>query len=272
MFRNSLINGKFLHNLNGWTADGATYLASDGNDHYGVAVLPTGAAIWQAFSVDGTKLQTLSISIHSLGVTLNDDSVTYTITDGNGETVISGEVHATDGNWTDNLYNIGLVEGTTYTITIENTAVDDVHIDDVWIWFVPVTRASIAAQVASKLGRIATERGLSTESDGELTEGDYTYPIDAALRTIGAIDEEDGKPSIRYVDVEQVQTLIETVRREVLERLQTEYAVEVDTVTGPYNQRLSQKSGSIGAILGNTGKDGKSSTGGAIIQRKINYD
>ena len=40
---NALINGKFLHNLNGWTPSaGVTYSAGDGDDNYGVAVLPVG--------------------------------------------------------------------------------------------------------------------------------------------------------------------------------------------------------------------------------------
>lgn len=275
MDRNSLINGKFLHNLNGWTpSSGASYSAGDGDDHYGVAVLPVGESIWQEFAVDETRLQSVHISVKAVGANLSGAQATLAIIDGDGNAVITQNLSGTANTWTETTYNLGLTEGTSYRVTITNaSAAGDIKIDDVWIWFVPITRAQVAASVHAKLGRLATERSLSTTPSGALTEGSYTYAIDAGLRTIGAIDEEDGTPSIRYVDAEQVQTLIETVRMEMLEQLQTEYAVEVDTTTGPYRQNLSQKSAMIGQIIGN-GKTGSSggSSGGAVIQRKITYD
>lgn len=275
MDRNSLINGKFLHNLNGWTpSNGASYSAGDGDDHYGVAVLPVGESIWQEFAVDETRLQSVHISVKAVGANLSGAQATLAIIDGDGNAVITQNLSGTANTWTETTYNLGLTEGTSYRVTITNaSAAGDIKIDDVWIWFVPITRAQVAASVHAKLGRLATERSLSTTPSGALTEGSYTYAIDAGLRTIGAIDEEDGTPSIRYVDAEQVQTLIETVRMEMLEQLQTEYAVEVDTTTGPYRQNLSQKSAMIGQIIGN-GKTGSSggSSGGAVIQRKITYD
>lgn len=272
MDRNHLINGKFLHNLNGWTpTTGATYSAGDGDTHYGVAVLPEGESITQSFAVTGSRVFSLSISMHSTGGTINDDKVTFTITDGSGLEVLTDEIHATDGHWTTNTYSIGLAEGTSYSLEISNnTATSDVHIDDVWLWFVPITRAQIAAAVHVKLGRIATERSLTTAADGDLTEGSYTYAVDAGLRTIGAVDPDDGIVSIRYVDIESVQTLIEAVRREMLERLQADYAIEVDTSTGPYRQNLSQKAATIKEMVGGGSTGGGS--GGSVVMRKISYD
>ena len=270
---NALINGKFLHNLNGWTPSaGVTYSAGDGDDNYGVAVLPVSESIWQEFAVDEEALQSLHISVKAVGASLSGSQATLVIKDNYDNTVITQNLSGTADTWTENLYSVGISEGTTYRITItNNSAAGDIKIDDVWIWFIPITRAQIATAVHAKLGRLATERSLSTTPSGTLTEGSYTYAIDAGLRTIGAIDEEVGLPSVRFVESEQVQMLIGEVRREMLEFLQTEYAVEVDTSTGPYSQQLSQKAALIGDIIG-SGKGGGGTSGGAIIQKRISHD
>lgn len=272
--RNALINGKFLHNLNGWTPlNGAVYSAGDGDDHYGVAVLPVGASIWQEFAVDETQLQSVHISVKAVGASLSGAQATLVITDGNGDTVLTQNLSGTGDTWTESLYTFGLGEGTTYRVTIANaSAAGIVKIDDVWMWFVPITRAQVASAVHAKLGRLASERSLSTTLSGALTEGSYTYAIDAGLRTIGAIDEETGKPDIRFVNADQVQMLIDAVTQEMLEFLRIEYTVEVDTTTGPYQQSLSQKAAMIGEIIGG-GKSGGGggSSGGAVIQRRVKY-
>jgi hypothetical protein len=272
--RNHLINGKFQNNLNGWTpSTGASYSAGDGDDHYGVAVLPVGESIYQSFAVDDTRIQSIHIAVKAIGSDLTSGQATLVITDGDGSTVITQNLTGTADTWTETVYTIGLVSGTTYRATITNvSAADDVRIDDIWVWYIPLTRAQVATATHAKLGRMATDRSLSTTTSGLLTEGDYTYAIDAGLRTIGAIDPETGSPDVRYVDAELVQTFLDSVRKEMLERLQTDYAVEVDTTTGPYRQNLSQKAERIGEILG-TGKSGSSGgSGGAIVQRKVTYD
>jgi hypothetical protein len=151
------------------------------------------------------------------------------------------------------------------------SAAGDIRIDDVWFWFVPVTRAQIAAQVHNKLGRVATERNLTITPSGTLTEGSYTYAIDAALRNVGAINPETGLPDVRYLNDTSVQNAIDATRREMLEQLQSDYAVEVDTRTGPYQQSLSQKRQAIAEILGGAGGESGSSTGGIVV-RKMSYD
>lgn len=272
--RNALINGKFLHNLNGWTPlNGAVYSAGDGDDHYGVAVLPVGASIWQEFAVDETQLQSVHISVKAVGASLSGAQATLVITDGNGDTVLTQNLTGTGDTWTESLYTFGLGEGTTYRVTITNaSAAGNVKIDDVWMWFVPITRAQVAAAIHAKLGRLASERSLSTTLSGALTEGSYTYAIDAGLRTIGAIDEETGKPDIRFVNADQVQMLIDAVTQEMLEFLRIEYVVEVDTTTGPYQQSLSQKAARIGEIIGGGKSSGSGgSSGGAVIQRRVKY-
>lgn len=271
--RNYLINGRFLQNLNGWTAEnGASYLASDGDDHYGIANLPVGGSVRQDFAVDNARAFTLHVAVKAPSGTLTAGQATFAITDGDGNAVLTGDLAGGAGAWTETNYTIGLGGGTTYEIKFLNvSAAGDIRIDDIWFWFVPVTRAQIAAQVHNKLGRVATERNLVTTPSGTLTEGSYTYAIDAALRNVGAINPETGLPDVRYLNDTSVQNAIDATRREMLEQLQSDYAVEVDTRTGPYQQSLSQKRQAIAEILGGAGGESGSSTGGIVV-RKMSYD
>jgi hypothetical protein len=268
--RSHLINGRFIQNLNGWTgAGGASYLASDGDEHYGLANLPVGASISQAFSVDNPRAFSLHIAAKSPSGALTAGQAVFTITDGQGNTVLTSDL-VSGITWTETIYTLGLGPGATYTITLTNvSAPGDVRIDDVWLWFVPVTRTQIAARVHAKLGRIAQERSFSTVAAGLMTEGSYTYAIDAALGNVGAIDPETGNPDVRYLNDDNVQSVTESARHEMLEQLQSDYAVEVDTRTGPFSQSLSQKRAAITEMLG--GGDA-SSSGGGIIQRRMSCD
>lgn len=62
-----------------------------------------------------------------------------------------------------------------------------------------ITRAQVAARVHEKLDKLAAD--LKTATDGARTEGDYTYPLDEALRDCGldAITEADSHARIRAV-------------------------------------------------------------------------
>ena len=138
-----LINGRFLHNLNGWTVSDAAvvYSAGDGDDHYGVAVLPTGnKSIEQAFGVEGIRVQAIHVSVMAVGAGLTPGQCTLVVEDGAGNTVTTQNLSGTADTWTENTISVGLGEGTTYTLRVTNiSAAGDVKIDDVWIWFVPLT-------------------------------------------------------------------------------------------------------------------------------------
>ncbi len=268
-----IVNGRFYHNLNGWTVSGGvSYSAGDGDDHYGVAVLPTGGeTISQDFGVIGAKSFTLHLSVKAVGASLSGSKATATVTDGNGNTVKTSNLTGTADTWTENTITVGLAEGTTYNLTITNaSATGDVKVDDVWLWYVPVTRSDIAARVAAKLGRLASDRSLSTSPSGALTEGDYTYAIDAGLRAVGAIDSETDLPDVRYLDGENVKGAIDTVTKEMLSQLALDYAAEVDITVGPQTERLSQKNAAIAKLIG--GDSGGSSSIGGITQRVITYE
>lgn len=270
-----LLNGRFLHNLNGWTVNdpSVVYSAGDGDDHYGVAILPTGnKSIEQGFGVEGVRLFTLHVAVKSVGAALTAGQATLIIEDGDGNTVVTSNLVAgTADTWTETSYTFGLAEGTTYDLRFTNvSAAGNIKIDDLWLWFVPLTRAEIAARVHSKLGRLATDRSLSTTPAGALTEGSYTYSVDAGLRSVGAIDPDTGLPDVRYLDEVTIQTALSYVEKQMLEQLQKDYAVEVDTSTGPYSQSLSQKRQAIDDILG--GGSGGASGGGAVVMRSLTHD
>jgi len=266
---NLLSNGRFLQGLDVWTASSAVYSAGDGDDHYGIADVTTGGYIQQSFSVPRVRQYAIHISVKPLTAALTAGKCTLTITDGNGNTVLTQNLTgATLNAWEENTVNIGLATGTTYTLKITNVAhAYNVHIDDVWIWYVPLTRAEIAARVHAKLARLATDRSLSTTASGTLTEGSYTYAIDAGLRSVGAINPETSLPDTRYLDGESVQTALDFVEREILEQLQRDYAVEVDTRVGQRSESLSQ----IGKAVGEMAAGG-SKGGGRIVMRKLRHE
>lgn len=269
--RNHLTNGRFLHDLDNWTASGAEYSAGDGDDHYGVAVLSTGGDyIEQDFTVDGARTYTVHLSVKAVGSGLSGSQATLRITDGDGNTVLTQNLSGTADTWTENTYTFGLAIGTTYTLRITNSsATGDLKVDDAWIWWVPMTRAAIAARIHAKLARLATQRSLSTSPSGSLTEGDYTYAIDAGLRQIGAINPETDLPDTRYIEANLLDTLLDAVEREILEQLQRDYAVEVDIQVGPRRENLSQIAGTIGKL---TGSDQPGGSPGRVIMRKLRYE
>ena len=268
MEKSYLFNGRFTHNLDQWTASGAEYSAGDGDDHYGVAVLGTGGEyISQTFTVERIRLYAIHISIKAIGSSLSSTQCQLIITDGNGNTVSTQNLSGTSDTWTENNIELGLASGTTYTFKIiNNNAAGDVYIDDVWLWYVPMTRANMAARVDEKLGRLADDRSLSTTLSGAKTEGDYTYAVDAGLRSVGAINPETGSPDVRYVTEVSLQTALDWIEKEILEQLQRDYAVEVDVQVGQRRENLSQIGKAIGDMAGNDAKGG-----GKIVMRKMHY-
>lgn len=253
--RSVLSNGRFLHNLDQWTASSATYSAGDGDEHYGVAVLAAGGSVRQTFAVDRVR----AYSLHAAVKTAN---ATATLADGNGNTVATVTLPGSAGVWTETTTVLGLAPGTTYTLTISSVA--GASIDDVWLWHVPATRAVLAERVNRKLGALATDAALSTTLSGAQTEGSYTDAIDAGLRTIGAVDPETDQPDVRSVDAEQVSALLDAIEREVLEQLQRHYAVLVDISVGQRKESLSQIGAALRALT-----NGQSGGAGKVVARPL---
>jgi hypothetical protein len=333
---NLLSNGRFLENLDDWTASaGAVFSVGDGDDHYGVAVLPAGDYIEQEFSVDRARSFSLHLALKSTEA-LTAGKVTAVLSDDSGNVLTTLQPTApVVSTWTETTYTVGLVPGPTYTLRIANAgaaadvkvddcsekvaeeaavpgptytlrianagaaadvkvddcsekvaeeaavpgptytlrianagAAADVKVDDVWLWFCPITRATLAAQVHAKLGRLATNRSLSTTPSGALTEGDYTYAVDAGLRLVGAINDETGLPDVRYLDAGDVDAALDAVEAQMMDRLYCDYSADVDIRVGPRSENLSQTADAINKVRGGSGAG---STGGRIVMRKLRH-
>lgn len=254
--RTLLTNGRFFHNLDGWTASGASYSAGDGDEHYGVAVLPTGGAfVEQGFAVVEPRLFTVHASVKPVGAALATGQAKVRIVDGDGNTVLDKDlVAASAGVWAENSVGVGLAPGTTYTLRLTNvSAAGDVLVDDAWVWWVPLTRAGLAGRVHAKLGRLATERSLSTTPIGDSTEGDYTYAVEAGLRSVGAINPDTDAPDVRWLEAGNLETALEAIEMEMLERLQRDYSVETDITLGSRSESRSQIAGALERLTSASG-------------------
>lgn len=263
--RNRLSNGRFLHNLNSWVTASASYSAGDGDEHYGVANISVGGSIAQVFGVDYARSYTLHLSVKAPSGTLAGSQATVAITDGDGNSVASFNLTGGASSWTDNNNSLGLAPGATYTLTITNaSAAGAIRVDDVWLWYVPMTRANLAARVARKLSALATDAGLDTTAAGDLTEGHYTDAVDAGLRAVGAVDPETDQTDIRWLDSTTIDTCADLIEREMLERLGRYYATLVDIEAGPRKEKLSQ----IGAALARM-TSAPQSGGAKVVVRKL---
>jgi hypothetical protein len=237
-------------NLDNWTASDATYSAGDGDEQYGVAVLAAGGYITQDFTVPYARSYTLQVAVKPVGDVLTAGQMQAVITDDDSGSVVAVSLEGdTDGAWQVNTDVIGLAPGNTYTLKLLNNAAIPVRVDDVWLWFVAITRAGIAAQVHARLGQLATDYSLSVTPAGALTEGSYTYAIDSALRAMGALNSETAEPDIRYLDPNAVLTCIDLVESEMLKRVQRSAVTETDVSLGPRRESRSQKAAMIGALV-----------------------
>lgn len=265
--RSALTNGRFLHNLQQWSAaGGAVYSAGDGDTHYGVAVLPVGASLRQDFAVDRTRRYTLHIAVKGA---LSAGQATVAIVDGDGNAVVSLSLAGSDSIWTENLFSIGLATGTTYRLTLTNvSAATSITLDDVWLWFVPQSRSELATTVARKLSGLASDAELSLLASGAQTEGDYTDAIDAGLRAVGAIDEETDLVDVRALTAANLDICLDAIEREMLKRLQRHYAVMPDLRVGERDEKLSQIGAALARLVG-SGSGSGGGGGGKVVIRNL---
>jgi len=92
--------------------------------------------------------------------------------------------------------------------------------------------------------------------------------VDAGLRAVGAIDPETDLPDVRWLETANVDTALDEIEREMLERLQRYYATSVDVAVGSRKESLSQ----ISAALASLGKGGAGGRGGRVIVRKLRHE
>ena len=270
---NHLNNGRFLHSLDNWTASGAVYSAGDGDEHYGVAVLSTGGDyVEQTFSVPAMRRYTLHLSVKPAGSALTTGQATVRITDGNGNVIVTSNLTGGADAWHEQTYLVGLAHGTTYTLRLSNaSAAGDVSLDDVWLWFVPLTRQAIAQAAERKLGRVGTELNYESAGLGSQAEGEYTDAIDEGLRSLGAINPETGLPDVRYLDEQNAKAIIDSTVQAMLEKAAIDFGVEVDITLGPHSERLSQKREALEKLAGLAGGSGGGAGNRQIIARPLHH-
>ena len=272
MSERSLINnGRFTVQLSGWTPVGSpSYLPSDGDAHYGMASLANGDSIGQTFGVGRARSYTLHLAVKATGTLVAADA-TVTIKNSDGDTVLSEDLSGNASGWSGNNFAVGLGSGS-YEIVIANASDKTVKIDDVWMWFVPITRAGLADRVHAKLGSLATDKDLGVGPDGELSEGDYTYAVDAGLRQAGAINPETDEPDIRYLETTDIDTVLDLVEMEILEKLHREYATSVDLSIGPRSENRSQTAKMLERLVsGSSGQGGSGGGNRRVIMRPLSH-
>jgi len=252
MERSHINNGRFFTDLSSWTASNAVYLSSDGDDHYGMASITAGGSISQPFTVPSPRLYSLHVALKpgAASGTIATAQITQ-----NGDPVTTQNLIASSLGWTEQTLTLGLVPGAAYTLTIN--ALADVKVDDIWLWFVPLSRAAIATRVEARLSSLASDAGLSTAATTGKTEGDYSYAIDAALRQIGAIDPETAQPDIRYLGTSDIDSVLQMAEREMLQQLHRYYVLQVDISVGQRRESLSQIAKSIEALLSSKASDSR---------------
>ena len=266
---NRLVNGRFNQELDNWTVTGSvTHSFAEGSLLGGSAHFTTQFdRVEQEFSVSRDAVYTAHCRIRAVTSDLSSSDASLTIYDVQStDVVFTLALETLEGvdKWTEFSGEAGLASGRTYALyVIQNGASAEFYLDDIWVSPIPVSRREIAEQVHEKLGTLATALSWSTVPSGTKLEGDYTRAIDAALRSLGALDPQLGTVDIRYVPAESVPALIGEVEQQSLEALRLQYASQVDVKAGPVSESFSQRAVAIGSILGG---DGGSSRGPVIIR------
>ncbi len=240
--RSHLLNGRFLHSIDEWTASSATYSAGDGDAHYGVAVLAAGGSIVQTCTVDYARAYTLALAVKG-----GDATIAIEDGDGNALPVLTAEGEA--GVWTISTFSIGLAPDTIYTLTISNGGGSAISVDDVSLWWLPITRMQLAVKVARKIATLAADAELTTAPNDEGSEGHYTDAVDTGLRNLGAIDPATDTPDVRWLTAAQVSAAVTAIEGEMLERLQRHYATLTDIQVGERNEKYSQIEAAITRLI-----------------------
>lgn len=120
-----------------------------------------------------------------------------------------------------------------------------------------ITRAEVAARVDEKLDKLASD--LSTAASGGRAEGDYTYPLDDALRDCGfdAITDADTHAKIRAVllgtEYHAAQRLFWRRSVDVSNRTASQ-SVEWNTLLSVIRKRLEDLRGEYGEALAAIGR------------------
>ncbi len=133
----------------------------------------------------------------------------------------------------------------------------------------PIRRSAIAAAVAARMTSLVTDASLSATASATGPEGDYSAPIDEALRALGAVNGW-GDPDVTQLDPAKINDTIDAAQNALLTRLRATYALETDVSLGPRRESRSQIAGSIDAMLGG-GVGGRGGGGQRVTTGKLTH-
>lgn len=243
---NLLRNGDFSRGLYEWTGTGTISRAA-GYPRLNAARLAAGQSLSQAQGISEQLLHTLHYFYQvaasaTLTVAYGDVAQTHTGAplDMWREGVLAFAPDVGGGNAE---VEISAAGGVAYvdTITLLSGGL-------------PISRTSIASQVAALIAAFATDAGYTTTAAATGPEGDYSAAIDEALRAVGAASPW-GDPDVTLVAAGQINDVVEGVKAAMLQRLRAKYALEVDVSLGPRSESRSQIAGSIDEMLAGAGGD-----------------
>lgn len=219
--------------LSYWTLAGSpVYVANDGNEQLGcVRLAAPGDAVSQSLSVAESLLYTVALVHKGAGA-----EFTVSLVNQEGDTVYTDTVVGT-AVWVEESVEIGL-PASTLTLVVESVS-GSILIDDVSFAHIPATRVELATMTHSRLSDLATEFGLSYAASGDLTEGDYTHAVSAAMRDLGFINGY-GEVDVRCVDPGDVDRLISRIEEHMLPVLHNKASVRTEDYSlGPLREKKS---------------------------------
>jgi hypothetical protein len=231
---NLIYNPRFRSSeLSGWNSEGSPeYVPDDGHAGLGcVRFDGDGDALEQPLRLPEPLTYTISVwakgsGTATLALRNKDDAVAYT-------TTISGG----GAGWTETETAVQL-PAEQFDFRLERAS-GVVLVDDVSLAHVPATRAELATLAEDRLSDLATEFSLSTGRDGDLTEGDYTHAISAALRTLGMVNEWQD-PDVRCMDPGDVDRVVKQIEEEMLPVLHNKALLRTESYSlGPLTERKS---------------------------------
>lgn len=227
-----IYNGGFANaQLSGWQTTGTViFVANNGNDQLGCAQLISGT-IEQLIWVERPLTYTLAIAHQGAG---GDDIDVYLLNqDGS---VVYNNIITPGIAWATTSMTIKLSEGQ-YTLQVTSSSA---AIDDITLAHIPATRQALALAAHAELSDLATQLSISYATSGTRTEGDYTEAVTMALRETGAVHPKTGLPDVRYLDPEDVSTVVRQIAYHMLSVLHNKASLlPTSSTTGPVTDRYS---------------------------------
>lgn len=263
---NKIQDGDFTRrDLTHWTTvGGPSYVANVGNDELGCAYLESGDSISQEIVINVGREYMVEVATKGAST----GNLTLTIANQDGDTMYTTNITVVD-YWTVWCQRIGLPWGThTLKLAYNDVAV---YVDDVSVAYVIKTREELVDIVDERLGLLASNASLTRRGDDDETEGDYTHALDAALRTVGAVDPA-GLPDVRYLDSNTLDQCLDELELNMLHRLHRYWSTKTDYTIGPRTERISQVNAAIERLIGIAVGGRSASSGRGVAQRRLVHD